>query len=67
MKVQGISLYRGDGVARLLIVLSLLAVGAWYVYDTCCRMEQIASNTYNSDQVMEMLENLEAPAAGGKK
>lgn len=54
-------------MARLLIILSLFAVGAWYVYDTCCRMDQIASNSYSSDRVMEMIENMEAPAAGGKK
>lgn len=53
-------------MARLLFIFALLVVGGLFVYNLSGHMEHVAHN-YNSDNVMDMIENMEAPAAGGNE
>ena len=50
-------------MARLLFIVALLVVGGMFLYNLSGHMETVAQN-YDTDKVMEMIENLEAPAAG---
>ena len=51
-------------MARLLFVLTLMLVGGFFIYRLSDHLEDVA-DSYDADNVMEMIESLEAPAAGG--
>jgi len=53
-------------MARLLLVLTLIVVGGLFIYRLSGHLEYVA-DSYDTDNVMKMIENLEAPAAGGDR
>jgi len=53
-------------MARLLLILALMIVGGLFIYKLSDHLEYVAES-YDADNVMEMIENLEAPAAGGEQ
>ena len=51
-------------MARLILLIALIIMGGILIYNISGHMEYVAKS-YDTDNVMEMIENLEAPAAGG--
>lgn len=53
-------------MAKLFFVLALLFACGLFVYKLSGQMDHVASS-YDTDNVMKIIENMEAPAAGGKE
>ena len=50
-------------MVRLLLILALFIVGGLFFNNLSRHLDHVASS-YDTDQVLQMIENLEAPAAG---
>lgn len=51
-------------MARLILLIAIVVLGGFLVYNLSSHMDYVAKS-YDTDNVMEMIENMEAPAAGG--
>ena len=51
-------------MVRFIFLLALLIAGGLFLHNLSGHMDQVANN-YNTDNIDELLQNMEAPAAGG--